>query len=448
MSEDLTEQVALSYAQQGAGSLPGIFDELKHIFSEGLQKDVNHEEIICSILEVACNFYGANWCGALNADLPLGVWAPVYWYDAETGKMAPTLFYDYESSTEFENWVIASKQEKMIAYATIDDLKQACPNEYEQYIRLQVKSLLGAPYYHGATGFVVVKNPTRNQQISWVLMAAAYIVGHELQDLRKEEAADFRMNPDRSLEENDVRISVFGRLRIQTALGEISDKEIHDKAIAPVLVYLFLNNGHPVRAWDICQKLWQNDSPEEIKRLQTMIYRFRMGYKELFAGDSLISTVEGGYALNQNYHIISDVEEFDSCMNVSHKFADEAQKIRLLTEAIQLYKGEIYPPCSTEQWLVPTVIHYENDFREAFNELMGLLYHKRDFEKMIQTANHALLVASANEQFYFWYIIAMMRVMSYEQAKGQYENARTELEPDGFEKLKQALSKEKICFDE
>lgn len=100
MSEDLTEQVALSYAQQGAGSLPGIFDELKHIFSEGLQKDVNHEEIICSILEVACNFYGANWCGALNADLPLGVWAPVYWYDAETGKMAPTLFYDYESSTE------------------------------------------------------------------------------------------------------------------------------------------------------------------------------------------------------------------------------------------------------------------------------------------------------------------------------------------------------------
>lgn len=441
MSNDQTEHAVPAVAAQGAGTPPEIFEELTRSFSEGLKRNVNHEEFICRILKVVCEHYGANWCGALNADLPLGVWTPEYWYDAETGAMKDTLFYEYESSTEFERWVMALKKEKMVAFATIEDIREQCPNEYEQYLRLEVKSLLGVPYYSGATGFVVVKNPTINQDSPWVLMAGSYIIGHELQDIRREEAARFRMAPGRALDANEVRISLFGRLQIQTAFGEISDSVLHEQTMAPVLVYLLLRKDRPVSGKEICEKLWQDPSQEAVNKLKNLIYRFRKNYKGLFSGDNLISTLNNGYWLNPEYKIVTDTEEFDSCINSSREFVDKAGKIRFLSEAVSLYQGDVFPPCCTEQWLVSTAAHYESRFRKAFNELMGLLNQKRDYERMIRMASHALQVAGQNEQFYLWLIIALARNMSYEQARGQYEQARLQLGQMEFVRLTKALEK-------
>jgi len=177
---------------------------LVHIFADTVAKNMDHEDFIRRVLTCVCCYYGANWCGVIDADLPLGVWTPRYWYDAETGWMADTLFYNNESAAQFEHWVLALRNEKTVAYETIEDLRENCPDEYEQYVRLQVKSFMGVPYYQGGNGFVVVKNLTQRQHDAGALMAAANVLGSALRDIQDIEAARLLTKPDQDADENTV----------------------------------------------------------------------------------------------------------------------------------------------------------------------------------------------------------------------------------------------------
>lgn len=244
-----------------------------------------------------------------------------------------------------------------------------------------------------------------------------------------------------------MRITTFGRLRIQTARGEISEGIMQKSAIAPVLVFLLLQKRRPIPSSLICENLWKDSESEPSNKLKNIVYRFRKDYKELFPGEGLIVTRDGGYCLNPEYKIISDMDEFDNCIHSSERFLDKGARIRFLKKALHIYNGKIFPPDCADAWIEAKSVHYESLFRKAVNKLVPLLEQKSEYEDMVEITNHALRVSGPNEQLYLWHILSLNRVMAYEQAQQQYQKAKGELADSEYNKLTRALQEENIIFD-
>ena len=124
-----------------------------------LLEDGYPERVLERCMRMLLQYYDADWCGAVNADLDVGIWTPVWWVYAVEGFQAPTLFHEFEIPSSYANWVDALKNNLPIRVEDTENVKEIDPEEYANYKRLEVRSVLGVPYYKGGTGFLVIRNP-------------------------------------------------------------------------------------------------------------------------------------------------------------------------------------------------------------------------------------------------------------------------------------------------
>jgi hypothetical protein len=73
-----------------------------------VEADAHNEEdpmaIAVRVMKACCDFYDADWCGILIADLQTQAFIPEIWYEPEIGPMQDTLFNDIEFTEEFATW--------------------------------------------------------------------------------------------------------------------------------------------------------------------------------------------------------------------------------------------------------------------------------------------------------------------------------------------------------
>ena len=137
-------------------------------------------------LQALCEFYDADWSGIVDADLQLGVWTPIWWYNADKKGMTETRLYSVDISEGFGRWEDALNQGKSISVLDVEDIKSTNLIEYEQYRRMEVSSVLGAPYQKRSKGFLIVRNPKRFRKHISFLEVLTYVVASEVASEHKE----------------------------------------------------------------------------------------------------------------------------------------------------------------------------------------------------------------------------------------------------------------------
>ena len=175
-----------------------------------LLEDGPPEKVLQRCFHMLIVFYDADWCGALNADLDLDIFTPVWWEDAREGFLARTLFNEFEIPQKFSRWKNALKKKELVVIEDAEAIRDIYPEEYANYQRLDVHSVIGAPYYKGSTGFLVVRNPKRYMQQTLPLVMTSYIVAAETHDIRLMLATEHQFTSEDIREKNDVIISLFG----------------------------------------------------------------------------------------------------------------------------------------------------------------------------------------------------------------------------------------------
>ena len=69
------------------------------------------------------DFYDADWCGILIADLQTQVFIPEIWYEPEIGPMQDTLFNDIEFTEEFATWAKHLIEQKPLIIPDTEKMK-------------------------------------------------------------------------------------------------------------------------------------------------------------------------------------------------------------------------------------------------------------------------------------------------------------------------------------
>ena len=359
---------------KAAVELDRMMVQLEHEF----RRDLNPKDIILKVLRLTCEYYGGDWCGVLDISQDIGVWAPYWWYDAKTGGMTLTNFYDFENVSEYPTWTSALKEERPLCTPMVDSIT---PQEALHYQRLNARSVIAAPYYKGATGFVVVRNPTKFAAIPDLLKLSAYIASCEFRDIRLIESCKHQIVAPCIENEGDVCIKLFGGLNIATSHGVVKSESINRMQIAPVIVYLALHRDRACATTTIANALCDNYAQAEAfgNNIRHYIYRFRQEYDDIFAGKEFIVTTTSGYRLNPELNIKVDIETFDRLYVTARNLTNPNDKIRILENLVKMYHHDVFPPARDAHWLMPTVYHYSEKFIDVMKELLKLLEKRQDY---------------------------------------------------------------------
>lgn len=409
-----------------------------------LLEDGHPERVLERCMRMLLVYYDADWCGTINADLEVGIWTPVWWVDAEAGFQAKTLFHEFELPSSYAHWVEALNSNHPVIVENVEAMMDQDPEEYANYKRLEVKSVLGVPYYKGSTGFLIVRNPKRYFFQLTPLVMTSYIVAAETNDIRLILANQNQITSEGIREKNDVVISMFGGMTISSYYGTIKGRDISD-GIVRILAYLALQPKKEAKSYQIGEALYPNeDSISSANKIKNLIYHFRKDYSILFDQNSrLVETVNNTYLLDPNLNITTDCTLFDSLLKEAKTEHDTTRKIFLLRQATKLYKGDLLPEIASEPWLMLTATHYTEKYLKLSIQLCKLLYDQKDYCRCQEQALEALKHIPGSRKLYYWLIRSVKARDLTGFAASMQKNAEKTLEPYDYQLLLQELGKDK-----
>lgn len=411
-----------------------------------LQKDLSNtldpKQAAMGVLRVATNFYDADWCGILDVDSEVGVWAPVWWYNREHGEMARSSFNEFELLEGYGRWLDCLQNHEPVIIQDIEAIKDEYPVEYSLYKRLEAKSILAVPFWKGPKGFLTLKNPKRYADNISMLRILNFAVVSLINEYHLLESRKLTIMSPRITSEDDVYISIFGEMVITTKEGILTETELKSPKIARLLVYLLLSRKVACSPREIVDALWADEDVDSaVKNIKGLIYRLQQAFGHI-SNHRLITSTTNGYQLNPKLHITTDYQLFDKKWNVAVKALDIEEKIKYLKKAVDLYQGPMFRSAKHEHWIMATSVSFEMRYLGAVSELMKALFQINDYLGIQQYAAKAVQLCPHSVDVYFWMIVSMYKLNNPEMAKGELRMARCNLLSEEYEELTNRLNEQ------
>ena len=414
-----------------------------------LEKELHNtddvELIIDKTLQRACEFYGADWSGFLDVDTVMGVWSPYRWYNPSKNDKTRKLRAEFESIDCMKRWMKAMDESKPVFISDAEEIRKSDPDEYEMYRKLRAKSILAVPVFPRPTGFMVVRNPTQymSPEESAMLQMFAYVMLTSINDKKSAEMLSMTYTSDEIEKPNEVMIHLFGEVKIVTSKAVFTEKMLGAPAAVQLLTFLILNQNKLYTSRDIAERFTldnlETDAEKMAGNLRTQISRVRKNYPVI--SDLIVSPKNGGYMLNENYVIKTDIQMFNQCTAAAFATNSNLAKIDNLKKAVNMYHGDILESASGAHWLMQDANYWHLQYINAVNLLLEAFSKYDEYSSIQQYGEQSLHIASGNKNAYYWLIFAYIHLNAPEIARGTLERAKKFLIDEDYadliEKLKQ-----------
>ena len=396
------------------------------------------------LLESINDFYGASWTGTINVDLPLGIWTPTYWYDPENGHMGPTLFNDYEYSDDFNLWVEALNHTGRLFTLDVEKIRWNFPVEYQHYKRMEAELVHAVPFDGTITGFLIVRNPTKNDDSAKLLEFLVYFVSGEQYKLRLLSRMHHSLKPMGIEHSNDLIINLFGDMAIQTKYGVIDVPSFGTTKIGRIIAYLVLKKNHSATPATLARAICDGDpTPDEIadkaRKVKQYIYHFKVSHGALFGEEQLIIPANGEYMLNPYYNLKTDIARFDDLRTRLRGLTDIDEKITVLKTLVKIYRGIILNDTTDNEKFSESVNDYHKRYIDCLMELCGLLRKKKDYDTIFRYTNRALSLEWCNHKIYRWNLLALHKTENHSTGRKVARMAKRNLASDDYIRMKNDL---------
>ena len=189
-----------------------------------------------------------------------------------------------------------------------------------------------------------------------------------------------------------TRVEMLGGFAIVTEECRISEQEKRSSKIWKLLQYLIINRYKTISQDELMDVFFDSDfigNPGSSVR--TLVYRARNTLASggiPFADDMILSS-SGGYAWNNTMQCTIDAEEFEALCKKATQTTAADERLELLLQATNLYKGDFLPSSSSEIWVMPLARWYRSLYSNCVHEALGLLHkagRDADAEEMCMKA--------------------------------------------------------------
>lgn len=399
------------------------------------------KEIAQRVLRKACEFYDADWCGIFDADTMLKLWMPFWWYNRATDGMTKTKtdMDQYGIFGELPRWKNAIEQNIPIIIKDVETLKETIPDEYNIFIRQEVKSILAVPFNKREKGVLLLRNPKRYGEQPELLRVMANIVIQEVNEQKLLDRMKLESCADCTDDTYQIVINLFGGLSICAERGKLTEAEIKSPLCCKIFVLLLLNRKRGMSARELSEHLWADkeyDNPT--RNLRALLFRLRTILHDITDLD-LIITTPNGYRLNPDVIIKTDFEEFEKIYESKDTISDAAEKIRILENAVTMYRGKLFPTGDCEHWIIPLNSRCHILYLPMVNELMELPHSEKQYNKLYEYAMMTVGIDPESPITIYWLVVALRLHGAAEMAKRHLESAKLRMLEEEYKELEARL---------
>lgn len=378
------------------------------------------------ILEAACKFYDADWCGLIQVDLDLRLWTPFWWHNTGVEDKTTILTEEFESADFLDRWVLAIRKNLPMVVPDTTVVKDSHPTEYNLYQRLSIKSVMAVSLEPRPIALLAVRNPKRYLHQTSMLRVLAYVLLASYNEQKMLNRLQMVCIPTTIKNNTDIYISLFGQLQISTSSGTLKESDYNSPRISQLLTYLLISNEKAHSSLEIAQALWPDDSTNPAKNMRNLIYRLRQTFGLISDAELIVSTASG-YQFNPKIHIIADYQQFDEFIRLASAASSIINRVELLKSAIDLYNGKILSSAEGEHWLIQFATKYHIAYIGAVNELLKQLASLHSYDLLNQYAMRSLTIAPENTKGYYWLIRSLKAQGMDELASNEYRLAKQKL---------------------
>ncbi len=391
------------------------------------------------ILEAACKFYDADWCGLIQVDLDLRLWTPFWWHNTGAEDKTTILTEEFESADFLDRWVLAVRKNLPMVVPDTTIVKDSHPTEYNLYQRLGIKSVMAVSLEPRPIALLAVRNPKRYLHQTSMLRVLAYVLLASYNEQKMLNRLQMVCVPATIKNNTDIYISLFGQLQISTSNGTLKESDYNSPRISQLLTYLLISSEKAHSSLEIAQALWPDDSTNPAKNMRNLIYRLRQTFG-LISDEELIVSTASGYQFNPEIHIITDYQRFDEFIRLASAASSIINRVELLKSAIDLYNGKILSSAEGEHWLIQFATKYHIAYIGAVNELLKQLGSLHSYDLLNQYAMKSLTIAPENSRGYYWLIRSLKAQGMNELAANEHRLARQNLTDGEYHDLLDLLT--------
>ena len=397
------------------------------------------------ILEAACKFYDADWCGLIQVDLDLRLWTPFWWHNTGVEDKTTILTEEFESADFLDRWVLAIRKNLPMVVPDTTVVKDSHPTEYNLYQRLSIKSVMAVSLEPRPIALFAVRNPKRYLHQTSMLRVLAYVLLASYNEQKMLNRLQMVCIPTTIKNNTDIYISLFGQLQISTSSGTLKESDYNSPRISQLLTYLLISNEKAHSSLEIAQALWPDDSTNPAKNMRNLIYRLRQTFGLISDAELIVSTASG-YQFNPKIHIIADYQQFDEFIRLASAASSIINRVELLKSAIDLYNGKILSSAEGEHWLIQFATKYHIAYIGAVNELLKQLASLHSYDLLNQYAMRSLTIAPENTKGYYWLIRSLKAQGMDELASNEYRLAKQKLTDNEYLDLLDLLANSQEQF--
>ncbi len=409
-----------------------------------LHESDDPKEIATLTLRTTCDFYNADWAGILDVDLDLDIWTPLWWHNTHSRDHTTELFQKYDIAKVMPNWVKALNDGTPVVIADTKEVQTEHPKEYEIYKNMRADAIMGVPFGPNPVGLLVIRNPKRYIKYPSTLRTLAYVLHRAMAQQKTIESMKMSLSPDEIKNDKDIIVNLFGGISIYTSAGVLTEQKLNSPKSIRVAAYLLLKRKTAHSALEIVSNLWP-ENEDKWDNLSEYIRGYILTLRKVFSLISpypFIESTANSYQLNHEFHIMTDLQKFDSLWEQAQHTVTLPHKVELLKRAVELYKDSVFENACNEHWIMGTVTHYKIRYIGIVNELLATLDRLEDFTGVQQYASKAIKLTPENVRAHYWLIHAMNHLGSLELAKNEISHAKVTLTGEEFAMLKKYIAED------
>lgn len=400
----------------------------------------NPEKIAMNALNTVAEFYDADWCGVVEADLIFHVWNPIWWTSGKIHNDVVRKFFEQDKISPSKEWINALHQGKCMIIEDTSIYKDLNPTEYENYKKLDISSLIAYPFWKNPAGFLIVLNPKKHKTKISLIQVLSFVVYSAISESRHTAGSNRAFTTNEIRTDKDIVINLFGTFEIHTLKSVLKEDEINSPKIIRILTYLLLNPNQHCSPRRLCDEIWPDeiiDNPSG--KIKSLIYRLHTLFSDVLDHKLIISTSRG-YQLNPELNIVTDLQLFEDYWLLSQKTLSNKAKIEILKKLTNIYRGSLLSSATGEHWLMNLEIGFHHKYMGIINDLLKAFFEAENYDDIQEYASKALIVDNANKEVYYWLIKAMYKLGANGMARGELRNAERLLADEEYQVLLSALN--------
>ncbi len=211
--------------------------------------------------------------------------------------------------------------------------------------------------------------------------------------------AEFESHPGYSL-----TIQVLGPLRIWRGREEIGPREWQREKARQLFALLLAHRGKFLQRDQILEYLWPHSDPSSAEArfkvaLNALNHALEPQRPSRSAGFFILRR-ESAYGLNPAAALRVDVDEFEHLMSKAEQTAVPEESIRLLREALALYRGDYLSDFLYEDWTLRERERLRQAYLHGITHLAGRLADIGDCDEAAAWCQRALAIDNCWEEAY------------------------------------------------